>query len=427
MPVRWKMWLWASVALLGCLQASPSFAQLKALPGEWPGWRGPDRDGLSPEKGLLKQWPEGGPKMLWKITELGAGFSTPSVAQGKIFVMGTKGKDEYIIALDFTDGKRLWDSKIGTLAGGHPGPRCTPTVDGDKLYALSSDGKLVCAATASGEVVWKKDLKADFGGKTGSWAYAESPLIDGDTLICTPGGDKATMLALNKVTGATIWQGAVTSLDGVKKNFGTAGYSSAIVANLHGKKQYLQFLSGGVVGVDAQTGKFLWHYDKPANGTANCSTPLVHGNSVFAASNYGVGGGLASIKKDGDSFTAEEDYFVKAMQNHHGGMILVGDHLYGTGAQTLICLEIKTGKIAWQERGVGKGSIFYADGLLFHRSENGPVALVEATPTGYVEKGRFSQPDRSEKKAWPHPVVVGGRLLLRDQDVLLCYDVKAVN
>lgn len=401
-----------------------SVSRLPAGPGDWPAWRGPDRTGLSTETGLLKQWPSGGPKLLWEIKGLGDGFSTPSVAGGRIFLMGTRGKDEQIMALDVKDGKILWTTPIGALAGGHPGPRCTPTVDGEVLYALSSDGKLVCADTAKGEVRWRKDLKADFGGKTGSWAYAESPLIDGDVLVCTPGGDSATLVALNKKNGEVIWKAPVTGLKGGKRAYATAAYSSVIVAEAAGVKQYIQFLSGGVVGVAAKDGKLLWHYDKPANGTANCSTPIFRDDAVFAASAYGNGGGLAKLQKDGDKFKAEEAYFVKSMQNHHGGMILIGDHIYGTGSGSLLCVEFKTGKIVWQDRSVGKGSIAYADGHLYVRSENGPIALVEATPTGYKEKGRFDQPDRSSKRAWPHPVVAGGRLLVRDWDVLLCYDVK---
>jgi outer membrane protein assembly factor BamB len=405
------------------LAASPASAQLKAGPGEWPAWRGPDRTGLSPETGLLKEWPAQGPKLLWKATGLGDGFSTPSLAAGRIYLMGAQGKEERLIALNSADGKELWVTPFGTMTGGHPGPRCTPTVDGDRVYALSSDGKLVCADAANGTIHWKKDLKADFAGKSGGWAYAESPLIDGDLLICTPGGDSATLVALDKKTGAEVWKAAVTGLPGGRRGYATAAYSSPIVAVVDGQKQYIQFLSGGVVGIDAKTGQFLWHYDKPANGTANCSTPIFRDGAVFAASAYGTGGGLARLRRDGMEYKAEEAYFVKAMQNHHGGMVLVGDHLYGTGSGTLLCINFKTGAIAWQERCVGKGSVAYADGHLIVRGESGPVALVEANPEAYKEKGRFAQPDRSPKAAWPHPVIAGGKLYLRDWDNLFCYDL----
>ncbi len=419
------------VAGLILLGPSPATAQLKARPGDWPGWRGPDRTGLSPETGLLKEWPADGPPLLWKAAGLGGGFSTPSVAGGRIYLLGTEGRTERLIALDARDGKQVWATPVGAQAGGHPGPRSTPTADDGRLYVISSDGKLVCADAADGKVRWRKDLKADFGGKTGRWAYAESPLIDGDVLVCTPGGDSATLVALNKRTGAVIWKAAVTGLTakpgrrGRSVNYNTAAYSSVVAATIHGVRQYVQFLSGGVVGVAAKDGKLLWHYDHPANGTANCATPIVHDNAVFAASGYGTGGGRADIVRDGDGFKAEEKYFVKGLQNHHGGIVLVGGHVYGTGSATLLCVDFKTGKVAWQERSVGKGSVAYADGRLYVRSERGPVALVEATPDGYHEKGRFEQPDRSSEKAWPYPVIAGGRLYLRDWDKLFCYDVKA--
>jgi len=419
--------------LIASVVTPPVVAQLPEKAGDWPAWRGPNRDGLSKESGLLTSWPEDGPKLLWKIDGLGDGFSTPSVAGDRIFLMGTKGagdakgkgKDEYLVALRESDGMRLWETLVGKMTGGHPGPRSTPTVDGDRLYVMSSDGKLLCADVATGKPHWTKDLRAELGGKAGGWAYTESPLIDGDTLICTPGGERATLAALDKHTGAIRWLGPVVALEAEKRPYHTAGYSSVVAANILGMRQYVQFLSGGVVGLEAKTGKLLWHYDKPANTTANISTPLWQGNRVFAASGYGTGGGQVEIVKKGDEFEAVEKYFLKNMQNHHGGMILLDGHFYGTNGKELLCVEWLTGKIAWQNRSVGKGSVAYADGHLYVRSEKGPVALVEATPAVYSEKGRFEQPDRSEKNAWAHPLVVGGRLYLRDWDVLLCYDVKS--
>ncbi len=401
-------------------------AQLKAAPGDWPSWRGPNRTGLSTETGLLKEWPKGGPKLLWKVQGLGTGYSTPSIAGGRVFLMGTEGKTEFMIALDTRTGERIWKTPIGVTAGGYPGPRCTPTVDGELIYALSSDGKLVCAETMTGVPRWRKDFRAEFGGQPGGWAYTESPLIDGSVLVCTPGGPKATLVALDKMTGGVIWKSSLASLNGGnKRGYTTAGYSSVIVAELAGTRQYIQFLSGGVVGVAAQDGKFLWHYDHPANGTANISTPIAHDDTVFAASGYGTGGGQVRISSRGGEFKADESYFVKQLQNHHGGILLIGDYIYGTGSSALLCVDYKTGKVAWQDRSVGKGSVAYADGHLYLRSERGPVALVEVTPTGYREKGRFDQPERSRQNAWAHPIVAGGHLYLRDWDVLLCYDVKA--
>ena len=411
------------IALCLSCSASTCFAQLKAKPGEWPGFRGPDRTDISTETGLLKEWPKDGPPLLWKIDGLGEGYSTPSIAQGKIFLMGATKGEESVIALDINDGKQIWSTPIGKSTGGYACPKSTPTVDGELLYSISSDGQLACLETATGTVKWTQDLKKEFGGKSGGWAYSESPLIDGDRVVCTPGGEKATLVGLNKVTGDLVWK-APLDIEG-KKDYTTAAYSSIIIAKHGGVKQYVQFLSKGVVGVSAEDGALLWHYDKPANGTANCSTPLFHDGAVFAASNYGTGGGRANIKFEDGKFEAEEAYFVKEIQNHHGGLVLVDEHVYGTGGGTLMCIDYKTGKINWNERGVGKGSVIYADGHLYVRSENGPLALVEATPDGYKETGRFDQPYRSGKEAWQHPVIAGGKLYIRDWDILLCYDVKA--
>jgi len=386
--------------------------------GDWPQWRGPERTGVSAETGLLKQWPQEGPKLLWKATGLGSGYSTPSVVNERIYLMGTKGNEEQVFALDAKDGKPVWSSRVGPVASaGYAGPRATPTVDGELLYTLGSDSDLVCMKTATGDVVWRKNLQKDFGGRRGKWAYAESPLIDGDVLVCTPGGREATLLALNKKTGEVIWKSAIAGGD-------AAGYSSVIVANVGDVKQYVQFLAGGVVGVEAKTGKFLWRYNKTANRTANIPTPIFHDNFVFSASGYGTGGGLVKLTAGGDGVSASEVYFTRDMVNHHGGVVRVGDHLYGTNESSLLCLDFKTGEKKWQERSVGKGSVTYADGHLYVRSERGPIALVEATPAGYKEKGRFDQPDRSKERAWPHPVVANGRLYIRDQGILLCYDIQ---
>jgi outer membrane protein assembly factor BamB len=400
--------------------------------GEWPQWRGPDRTGLSSDTGLLQKWPEAGPKLAWKITGLGEGYSTPSISGGKIYLLGTKGNDEYLICLTGKDGTKAWDIKIGSKAGGYPGPRSTPTIDNGFAYAVSSDGNLVCVAIDKGTLKWKKNFKSDFNGRSGQWAYTESPLVDGDWVIATPGADDAALVAFNKANGEVVWKTVIKGLQakaggkkgGPPKSYATAGYSSAIIATLGGVKQYVQFISGGVVGVEAKTGKLLWHYDDPANGSANIATPIVRDDFVFAASAYSTGGGLAKVSKDGAAFKAEQQYFEKQIQNHHGGLVLVKDHVYGTNARNLLCLDFKTGKIVWDDPCVGKGSVTYADGHLYVRGENGKVALVEANPAKYIEKARFTQPERSRQSAWPHPVVVGGKLYLRDWDALFVYDVK---
>lgn len=408
---------------------------LAADPGafDWPQWRGPDRSGLSKETGLLKDWPKDGPKQLWKITGLGDGYSTPSISSGKIYVLGTKGNDEYLICLEEKNGERVWDTRIGQMAGDRKAPRSTPTIDNGFAYVVSSDGNLNCVEIEKGTLKWQKNYKKDFGGRSGGWAYSESPLVDGDLVIGTPGADSAALVALKKSNGETVWKTTIKGISRKPSNdpkrkpdnssYSRAGYSSAVAADIGGVRQYVQFIDGGVIGVNAADGALLWHYEEPANQTANCSTPIVRGDLVFAASGYGTGGGQAKIVKDGSDFKVEQTYFVKQMQNHHGGMVLVKDHVYGTSG-SLLCVDFKTGKIAWDDRCVGKGSVTYADGMLYVRGEGGKIALVEANPNRYVEHGQFMQPDRSKQSAWPHPVVANGKLYIRDWDILLCYDVK---
>lgn len=393
--------------------------------GDWPQWRGVHRDGISSERNLLKQWPSGGPNLAWTIDGLGEGFSSPAIMGGKIYLLGTEGNEEYVIALQL-NGKAAWKSRLGTKAGGggYPGPRGTPTVDGDHIYAIGSDGTLGCFRREGGVEIWRKNLKNDFGGRIGRWDYSESPLVDGDKLICSPGGDQATMVALNKSNGTVIWNGSAAELSVSQDGYTTAAYASPIVAMISGTRQYITFLHGGIVSFSAIEGQPLWHYDAPANGTANCSTPVTKGDFVFAASGYGTGGGKARISRRGRSWNVEEVYFVNKMQSHHGGFVLVDDFLYGTNDSVLLCIDWNTGAIKWQDRSVGKGSIAFADGMLYVRGENGELALVEATPTGYREKGRFQQPDRSNKRAWPHPVVAAGKLYLHDWDRLLCYELR---
>lgn len=415
---RSLLWLPALLAsvLASSVFAAPAPPVRKSY--DWPQWQGQDRTAISHEKGLLHAWPKTGPNLVWRASGLGEGFSTPTVADGRIFTMGNRGKTEYVIALSERDGKELWAVETGPVranGGGYAGPRCSPTVDGDRVYALGLNGDLLCLEVRTGKEYWRKDLRKDFGGQVGGWGYSESPLIDGDRLLCTPGGKKATLVALDKKTGDLIWEGPVPRGD-------QAHYSSIIAVKVDGKRQYIQFLSGGVVGLSGE-GKYLWRYDHPHNGTANCSTPLFHDNHVFAASSYGTGGGLARLTPGDDGCKAEEVYFTKQMKNHHGGMVLVDGFLYGSDEGQLVCMEFLTGKVKWSERKAGKGSIAYADGQLYYRNEGGPVLLIDANPEKYVERGRFAAP-RSNRPAWPHPVLANGKLYIRDQDMLLCYDVK---
>ena len=389
----------------------------RAAPGDWPQWRGPKRDGLSAETGLLKEWPTNGPPLVWKATGLGVGHGGIAVAGGRILTTGDKGESSFLVALNRTDGKVAWTAKAGRPGGDPPGPRSTPTVDGDLVFCLGQHGELICVESATGQEVWRKHLVKDFGGKCGGWLYAESPLVDGDKLVCTPGGARGTLLALDKKTGALLWQTAGFT--------DSAEYSSPIVVTIGGVRQYVQLTGRSVAGV-AEDGRLLWRAGRKGQ-TATVPTPIFHNDHVFVASGYGVGCNLFKIAKDGDAFTVEQVYANKNMVNHHGGVVLVGEHLYGySDGKGWVCLDFKTGDLVWRNEGVGKGAILYADGHLYTRSEGGKgrVALVEATPAGYKQTGRFDQPDRSTKNSWPHPVIAGGKLYLRDQDVLLCYDVK---
>lgn len=399
---------------------------------DWPQWRGPRRDGISPDTGLLNSWPKEGPPLVWKAGGLGRGFSSLAIADGRIITMGDLADGQYVLALSQADGKPVWKTRIGDVwePQGYAGPRCTPTIDGPRIYALGPHGDLVCLEAASGKELWHRKLAADFGGRMHSgWGFSESPLVDGDRLICTPGGAEAAIVALDKKSGSEIWRAAVPAL-GDKGGDGAA-YASIVIGNGGGRKQYIQLMGRGVVSVDAENGKFLWGYNRVANPTANIPTPVVMGDYVFCSSGYQTGAALLKLSPDGDGVRAEEVYFLdaKTFQNHHGGMIVLGDYLYtghGHNAGAPTCLAWKTGDVAWRHnRGPGTGSaaVAYADGNLYFRFENGVMALIGATPEGYQEKGSFQIPDVGNP-SWSHPVVIGGRLYLREQDALLVYDVK---
>jgi len=652
---------WLALAFAGCC----SFLT-NAWGADWPQWRGPNRDGKSADTGLLKQWPENGPPLAWKIDKLGGGDSGPAIAAGRIFVMSNRGAEEVVWALSEKDGSEIWVTPLGPAfrqqpSQGREGPSCTPTVDGERLYVEGMGGNVACLQVKDGKIVWQRSLTEDFGGRRPMWSYRESPLVDGDKVIVTPGGADAIMVALNKLTGETIWktkmpdspagasgapggsgggrggvggpgsaggpgggrggsggaggssaagvtgtkdpglfssehfsmtafsckipngkylaklyfaetyegitapgqrvfsfnvqgkdfkdfdvwvkaggpnrayietvpvevtsgefrivftpkvenpaikaieilpqaEGAASGATTVRIKAGSAAtftdssgnvwqpdqgfeggmtnpmtggsgagaggfgglpgggpgafgggrggpggfggsggagaaYASPIAIDFDGQRQYVQLTARTLIGVAASDGKFLWRYDKPANRMGlNCSTPLYHDGMVFASSAYGAGGGLVKLSKDADGVVkAEEVYATTDMQNHHGGMILLDGCLYGASGGNeggaLVCLDFKTGKVLWDQRdSVGrraKGSLALADGRLYYRMEDGTVLLIEPNPKQYTERSRFQQPDRTRLPAWAHPVVANGKLYVRDQDALFCYDVKA--
>lgn len=390
------------------------------LAADWPQFRGAHRDNVSTDTGLLKSWPKDGPPLAWKTQGLGGGFSSLSVVGDRIYTLGNKGRMSHVVALQRDGGKILWSSEIGQ-AGGNLG--CTPTVDGDRVYALGQEGDLVCLEAKEGKRVWRRNLLKEFGGKYGGWHYCESPLVDGDRVVVTPGGKTATMVALEKKTGKTVWKCAIPTQSTV------AGYSSVVIAEVGGVKQYVQLFDGGVVGVGTD-GRFLWKYEKLGQNTANIPTPIVLKDQVLALAGYGKGGALLKLRANGKDVTAEEIYFKRELTNKHGGIVVAGDYFYGDTDDhgRPFCAEVKTGKVLWRRgRGEGKGagsaSVTFADGRLYFHYDNGVVALVEASPKGYKELGSFTVP-KTQGPAWAHPVVVGGRLYLREGDTLYCYDVR---
>jgi outer membrane protein assembly factor BamB len=381
---------------------------------------------------LLKQWPEGGPKLLWQVNDLGDGYSTPAVVGNRIYLLSNQGmENEFVQALSTKDGKPIWTTRIGNVGNPNQNPpypkaRSTPTVDGDFIYALGSDGDLACLEAKGGKIRWQKNIRKEFAGQPGEWAYAESPLVDGNVVVVTPGGAQATMAALNKKTGAVVWKSAIPSGE-------PAGYASAIVVQGGGRKQYVQLLTKGIVGVDARTGQFLWRYAEAAKGPAQYFTPVARGEFVYGGA-LGVGGGLVRLKADGANVAAEQVYFERGLPNGIGGAVLVGDHLFGTEAGAkLVAADFATGKIQWKAESIGWSSIASADGLLFLHGINGDVALVEASPEAYREKGRFTPPAQPKHKqvgaypegAFAYPVIANGRLYIRDLGTLWAYDIKA--
>ncbi|MBC8030524.1 MAG: PQQ-like beta-propeller repeat protein [Pyrinomonadaceae bacterium] len=396
------------VVLVLCLSA----ATVAQTGGNWPQWRGSNRDGISKETGLLKQWPADGPPLAWKASGAGGGYSSFAISNGRLYTMGLRGDREFVIAFDVATGKEVWATAHGGAFRNDrgDGPRGTPTVDGGNLYSLGGNGDLSSIDARTGRLLWTMNVLQKFGGSNITWGISESPLVIGEKLLVNPGGPGASIVALNKKDGSLIW----------KSQSDRAGYSSAIPVQVGNTTQVVFFTHTRGLALDLKDGKLMWEYPRAANKVANAATPVVRGNRVFISSDYGNGGGVVEISADGK---AQEVYFTKDMRNHHSSAILIGDHLYGFSGPILTSMRFDTGEVAWKDRSVGKGSIVYADGNLYALSENGVVGLVEVSPEGYKEKGRFRIP-QDNLPTWAHPVVAGGRLYLRDQDTIYAYDVR---
>ncbi len=388
-------------------------AVLNGQAPDWTQWRGPNRDGRSAETGLLKDWPEGGPPMLWRSTGNGSGYSSFAASGGRLYTLGARGSTEYVVALDAATGKKLWETPNGVLFSNDrgDGPRGTPVIDGDRLFALGGNGDLSCLELATGKPVWKKNILAEFKGDNPYWGLSESPLVLEDRVLVQPGGPSATIVALNKTTGAVIWKTPESD---------KAAYSSAVVATIGGLRQAIFFTQDNGMGVDVATGKVLWSNGRVNNGTANIATPIVSGNKVFFSSAYDTGAILVDLTGGG----AKQVYFTREMMNHHASSVLIGEYLYGFSNSILTAMRFADGKVAWQHRSVGKGSVIYADARLYLFSEQGQVALAEATPVQYVEHGRF-RITAGELPTWSHPIVTQGKLILRDQGTVYAYDIAA--
>ena len=404
-----------TVVLCAGVLAGPLTAQTLQL--EWPQWRGPDRTACSTEGGLLKSWPEGGPPHVWTVTGLGDGFSSVAVSDGRIFTMGNTADGQVLTALDFATGRKLWTGLVNVRPYTNKrgdGPRGTPTVDDGRVYTEGGYGTVCCWDARTGKRLWRVSLPDDLNGTQPGWGYSESPLVSGSALIVTPGGVDGAVAALDRKTGRVLWRSKDCTYE--------ASYCSPVPATLDGKPQIVQGLDKRLVGVDALTGKLLWEFREPVSGAFAC-TPVVHEGLVFGSTGYGAGSGVARVTRDG----AQTVWHDKKAGNHHGGVVRVGDYVYGFLGEknTLHCVELESGRVAWQDASVGKGSMVYADGHLTCLGEGAHVALVEATPDGYTEKGRFRLPRGGKGPSWAHPVVVHGRLFVRHGDVLHCWDVKA--
>jgi outer membrane protein assembly factor BamB len=386
----------------------------QASAASWSQWRGARRDGHSAETGLLQDWPAAGPPLAWKATGAGIGYSSMSLGDGKLYTLGVVNDAETVLAYDVTTGARVWATPLGRRFRNEQGdgPRSTPTFENGRLYVLGANGDLACLDAKTGARQWGNNLFKTFGGSAPYWGLAESPLVLPDKLIVQPGGRGSAFAALNKSDGSTMW----------KSGTDEAGYSSAVTTQVGDRLQIVFFTASKTTGVDARDGRVLWSYPRASNGTANVATPIVRGDRVFVSSDYGTGAALLQLTPAG---AANEVYFTRDMRNHHATSILVGDHVFGFSGSILTALHFDTGKLAWRDRSVGKGSLAYADGRLYAFSEDGVVGLLEASPAAYKEHGRFRLQTSGRGPTWSHPVVAGGKLFLRDHDTIYAYDVRA--
>ena len=384
---------------------------LTMFAADWPQWRGPNRDGISTETGLLASWPSGGPKVVWRIKGLGIGYSSFSIVNGRMYTQGQRGREEFVIALDVKTGNKVWETPTSRNFENDrgSGPRGTPTFDNGRLYAMTGEGTVVCLDAATGKILWQMDSVKKFGATVPHWGYSESPLIDGDRVIVMPGGRGASLVSLDKRTGELQW----------KTGDDYAGYSSAILADVNGSKQVIALSGLSAFGVQESTGELLWRYGKIANNVANIATPIYKDGAVFLSTAYDTGCALLQLNPKG----MKEVYFNRDMMNHYSSSVLIDGTLYGYTNALLSAMDFKTGKQLWKNRSVGKGSVTYADKHLYALGEDGNVGLIDATPAAYHEVSRFEY-QKGSLPSWSPLVISDGRMYLRDQDNLTSYDIQ---
>jgi len=409
------------IATVACLLAvcSPLGAETKTQKPCWPQFRGPNRDSISTEKGLLKKWPAGGPRLIWKYSECGRGFSGISIAEGKIFCAGDFGKQEIVFALDM-DGKLLWKTPNGaSWRGACPGSRTTPTYVDGMLYQMNPAGRIAALRAKDGKEIWSVDLKERFKARSGVWALAENLVVDGDRVLCLPGGAKVTAAALDRKTGKTIWTaGGLTD---------RAAYCTPIVATHNGVRQMITMTARSIISVDVKTGKMLWTHPYRMGYPQHATPPVYHDGCVFVACGHSTGGTMLRINSD--SSAVKKLWYIRQFDNCHGGVMLIGDRLYGSGCRVggkgFYCVDFKTGKMIGRNSEVGKLSILYADGMLYGLNHTGPMHLMELTDKGIKVVSSFNMPGKRQTNIYlAHPVICNGRLYLREGENLYAHDIR---
>lgn len=412
-----KMVLFLAIGVV-LRSALPMYGQRPAAPGRWAQFHGPRRDNLSDETGLRKRWPEAGPPLLWKSAECGGGYAGPAIADGRIFLVGDFGRQEAVIALD-GEGKLIWKVANGrSWKGPYPGARTTPTVDGDVLYHMNPHGRLAALATADGKELWAVELGERFGARPSTWALAENVIVDGNAVLCAPGGPKGRVVALDKDTGKTLW--ANTDIDQ------RAAYCSPIVFEHGPVRQFVTMMQDQVVSVDVRTGKLLWTHPHRTAGSQNVTMPIHTEGRVYVSSGHGTGGRLLRIAPD--SRSVKRLWTDTDQDNCHGGIILRKGHLFGHGCRLyrkgFVCVALETGKTVWNHKPLGKVSLTWADGLFYCINDRAKVSLVKADASGCRVVSQFDLP-RGKSLTLSHPVVCGRRLYLRHWDNLFAFDVSA--